>query len=166
MSFEGVSIGGSYSWILLWRRTEPPAFLQARARVVTSCLDWGLWKKTPRMQDFNNLIVWRRAHDLALEIYRESQQFPLYERFGLTAQIRRAGTSVPSNIAEGCGRASRADFARFIQISIGSASELEYQLLLARDLSYIPHERWSALSEEAVEVRRMLISLYSRLTGR
>ena len=115
------------------------------------------------MQDFKNLVVWQRAHRLAWDVYDVSQGFPVEERFGLTSQLRRSSVSVATNIAEGSGRGSDADFARFVQISIGSVSELEYQLLLARDLSCLTHSHWSYLTGEAVEIRKMLTGLLARL---
>ena len=85
------------------------------------------------MKDFRKQKVWGKAHDLALKVYRVTEAFPKTELFGLTSQIRRAGVSIPANIAEGCGRDTDADFARFLQIAMGSASELEYHLLLAHE---------------------------------
>ena len=89
------------------------------------------------MKDFRKQKVWQKAHDLALEVYRVTEAFPKREVFGLTSQIRRAGVSIPANIAEGCGQDTDADFARFLQIAMGSASELEYHLLLAHDLGFV-----------------------------
>lgn len=89
------------------------------------------------MQDFRKLKVWEKAHDLTLLIYKISKNFPKEEMFSLTSQIRRASSSIPTNIAEGCGRGTDKDFARFIQISMGSASELEYLIWLSIDLKYI-----------------------------
>lgn len=89
------------------------------------------------MRDFHKLIIWQRSHQLALKVYSISKFFPKDELFGLTSQIRRAVSSIPTNIAEGCGRASNKDFAHFLQIAIGSAAEVEYELLLAHDLNYI-----------------------------
>jgi four helix bundle protein len=88
------------------------------------------------VKDFRKQKVWQKAHDLALEVYRVTEAFPKTELFGLTSQIRRAGVSIPANIAEGCGRDTDADFSRFLQIAMGSASELEYHLLLAHDLGF------------------------------
>lgn len=116
------------------------------------------------MRDFRTLSVWQKAHALTLEIYRCTARFPRSEKFGLASQLRRAAASIPSNIAEGCGRGSDSDFGRFIQNAIGSASEVEYQLLLARDLTYFDgavHDRHSAA---IVEVRRMLIGLRQSLS--
>lgn len=108
------------------------------------------------MRDFRELKVWQKAHRCTLEIYRHTQGFPTEERFGLTAQLRKAAVSVPSNIAEGCGRNSERDFARFLSIAAGSASEAEYQLLLARDLGYLPDEIHRQLDAQINEVKRML----------
>lgn len=115
------------------------------------------------MRDFRQLKVWTKAHRCALEIYRHTQGFHADERFGLTAQLRRAAVSVPSNIAEGCGRDSERDFARFLSIAAGSASEAEYQLLLARDLGYLPDESHRQLDANINEVKRMLNSLIQKL---
>jgi four helix bundle protein len=86
------------------------------------------------MRDFRNLQVWEKAHALALSVYKATVSFPKEELYGLTSQIRRSSTSIPTNIAEGCGRNGDAELARFMSIGMGSASELEYQLLLAHDL--------------------------------
>ena len=115
------------------------------------------------MQDFTKLVVWQKAHDLALEVYRSTKGFPPNERYELTRQIRRSATSVPTNIAEGCGRDSRGDFARFLTIAGGSASELEYQLLLSRDLSLLPLGVYNELTNRTREVKRMLSGLSKKL---
>lgn len=88
------------------------------------------------LKNFRDLEVWKHAHSLTLEAYRQTKTFPSDERFGLTSQIRRRAASIPANIAEGCGRRGDAEFHRFLQIAMGSASELEYHLLLAKDLEY------------------------------
>ena len=111
------------------------------------------------MKDFRRLQVWAKAHDLALDVYRETRAFPHEECYGLTAQARRAGASVPANVAEGCGRRTDRELARFLQIGMGSATELEYHLLLARDLGYLDEERYVDLQSRTVEVQRMLASL-------
>lgn len=108
------------------------------------------------MQDFRSLLVWQKAHHLVLAGYKVTAQFPAEERFGLLSQMRRAGASIPSNIAEGCGRGSNAELLRFLQIAMGSASELEYQLLLAHDLGYLPSIAYDRLEADIVEVKRML----------
>ena len=89
------------------------------------------------MQDFRNLLVWQKAHALTLELYKTTVSFPPNERFGLTSQIRRCSASIPANLAEGCGRHGDGEFHRFVHIAMGSASELEYHLLLTHDLGYL-----------------------------
>lgn len=87
-----------------------------------------------QVKDFRELKVWGKAHEMALRSYRLTESFPKHELFGMTNQIRRCEASIPANIAEGCGRLGNAELHRFLQIACGSASELEYHLLLARDL--------------------------------
>jgi len=111
------------------------------------------------MKDFRDLKVWEKAHDVALVCYEITKGFPKEEVFGLTSQIRRAGASVPANIAEGCGRRGNAELHRFLQMAMGSASELEYHLLLSRDLGYLNREKHHRVHEQVEEVKRMLASL-------
>jgi four helix bundle protein len=118
------------------------------------------------VKDFRHLSAWRKAHALALEVYRATAGFPAEERFGLTSQMRRAAVSVPANVAEGCGRGSDADFGRFLQIALGSASELEYHLILARDLGFIAPAEHQTMEEAATEVKRMLSGLLKSLKAR
>ena len=115
------------------------------------------------MKDFRKQKVWQKAHDLALEVYRVTEAFPKTELFGLTSQIRRAGVSIPANIAEGCGRDTDADFARFLQIAMGSASELEYHLLLAHDLEFLSDPDYERLNNKTTEVKQMLTSFIKKL---
>jgi len=115
------------------------------------------------MKDFRQLKVWEKSHQLALSIYKETQNFPKEEFYGLTSRIRRASMSIPTNIAEGCGRNTDKDFDRFLQIAMGSASETEYQLILARDLEFLPKEIYEKLHNDVVEVKRMLASLLKTL---
>jgi four helix bundle protein len=115
------------------------------------------------MQDFRKLSVWQKAHLLALEVYRATRGFPKDELYGLTSQLRRAAVSVPTNIAEGCGRRSDADFARFLSIAMGSASEPDYLTLLSRDLNLINMKTADALGGSATELKRMLASLIRRI---
>ncbi|MDF1564468.1 MAG: four helix bundle protein [Deltaproteobacteria bacterium] len=115
------------------------------------------------MQDFRSLKVWRKAHTLTLDVYRATRGFPSDERFGLTAQLRRGAASIASNIAEGCGRGSDPDFGRFLQMAIGSATEIEYQFLLARDLAYLDCVDYRRLDAHTIEVRRMLVTLLQRI---
>ena len=115
------------------------------------------------MQDFRNLNVWKNAHTLVLGIYKATKPFPKQEMFGLTSQIQRAAVSIPANIAEGCGKSTDADFARYVQIAMGSSSELEYLLLLAHDLSYLSDGDYSNLQISLVQVRKMLNALLQTL---
>ena len=115
------------------------------------------------MRDFHKLSIWQRSHLLTLEVYKATKLFPSEELFGLTSQIRRAVTSIPTNIAEGCGRASNKDLAHFLQIAIGSASEVEYELLLANSLNYIDDNNYRLLSDETVSVRKMIINYRNEL---
>jgi len=115
------------------------------------------------MEDFKDLKVWGKAHLLTLAIYEVTRKFPREEDFGLTSQIRRASASIGANIAEGCGRRSDPELKRFVQIARGSANELEYHLLLARDLQFLPVEEFKGLEAKTLEVQRMLAALTQRL---
>lgn len=117
------------------------------------------------MKDFRNLEVWEKAHQTTLTVYKHTQTFPKEEMFGLTNQMRRASVSIPSNIAEGCGRGSDAELGRFSQIAMGSASELEYQILLSKDLEYIKEDVYKELSDKIVEVKKMLTSFIKKLNA-
>jgi len=114
-------------------------------------------------RDFHKGKAWGRAHALTLDIYPATARFPDHERFGLVSQMRRAAASIPTNIAEGCGRETQSELNRFLQIAAGSASEIEYQLLLARDLNYLPSESYAAISSEVVEIRRMILAYTKKL---
>jgi four helix bundle protein len=113
------------------------------------------------MKDFRQLKVWEKSHQLALTVYKATKEFPKEELYGLTSQIRRASMSIPTNIAEGCGRNTDAEFARFLQITMGSASETEYQLLLSHDLGFLPKPQYDQLNTDVTEV--MLASLLKTL---
>jgi four helix bundle protein len=115
------------------------------------------------MKDFHQLKVWQKSHQLALFLYQITSSFPRAELYGLTAQIRRAAVSIPSNIAEGCGRSGDPELARFCDIAGGSASELEYQLLLARDLKMIQPDDYEQLVQQTTEIKRMLTALVQKL---
>lgn len=115
------------------------------------------------MRDFRNLQVWEKAHILALNVYKATAFFPKGEIYGLTSQIRRSSTSIPTNIAEGYGRNGDAELARFMTISMGSASEVEYQLLLAHDLDYLSQDAYIVLHEKVIEVKRMLAGFIKTL---
>ena len=111
------------------------------------------------MRNYRELKVWQRAHQLTLDLYKITHSFPQYEQYGLTSQVRRAASSVGANLAEGCGRRGDAEFARFVLIAMGSASELDYHLLLARDLAFLQLKDYERLAAELAEIRRMLTSL-------
>lgn len=115
------------------------------------------------MKDFRELKVWKKAHDLNIEIYKTTKKLPKSELFGLTSQTRRASVSIPGNIAEGCGRGSDAELARFLQISMGSASELEYYLLLSKALHFLNEQEYDKLNTQVTEIKRMLISFIKKL---
>jgi four helix bundle protein len=115
------------------------------------------------LKDFKELKVWTKAHEMTLELYRLTRQFPREELYELTSQIRRAASSMGANIAEGSGRRSDGEMSRFLHIARGSAVELEYHLLLARDLELLPISRFSVLVRQVDEIQRMLTSLIQRV---
>lgn len=115
------------------------------------------------MQDFRNLTVWRRAHQLTLDVYSLTRNFPKDEMYGLRGQLRRASASIGMNISEGCGRSGDPDFRRYLHFSMGSASELEYELLLARDLGYLHDPAYVRLAQQVQEVKKMTASLIRKL---
>ena len=115
------------------------------------------------MEDFKNLKVWSKAHGLTLDIYQCTRSFPKDEIYGLTSQMRRAAASIAANIAEGCGRRSDPEMKRFVQIARGSANELEYHLLLAKDLQFLGSPEFVELERRTLEIQRMLTALAQRL---
>jgi four helix bundle protein len=117
------------------------------------------------MRDFRELMVWEKAHRLTLDVYDATREFPREELYGLTSQIRRAAASIGANIAEGAGKNSRTEFARFLQIAMGSASELEYHLLLSRDLGYLGSAGYELLNVRVVESKKMLTGFMQYLHG-
>lgn len=117
------------------------------------------------VKDFHELKVWQKAHELTLAIYRATVDFPRAELYGLTSQLRRASASIGANLAEGCGRSGDAEFARFCSIAMGSASELEYHLLLARDLKLFKPGDYEKLAPRATELKRMLTALLQKLNA-
>jgi four helix bundle protein len=118
------------------------------------------------VQDFRNLKVWQKSHALVLSTYTATGGFPKHELFGLTSQMRRSAYSIPTNIAEGCGRGTDPDFARFLQIAMGSACELEYQFILASDLAYLSMVTVDRLTQDLCEVKRMHTALLTKVSGR
>ena len=115
------------------------------------------------MKDFRELKVWEKAHALTLATYRATAAFPKQEMYSLTNQIQRAAVSIPANISEGCGKNGDAESKRYLYIAMGSASELEYLLLLAHDLTYLPDKTYLSLSGQLIETRKMLNALIQKL---
>lgn len=111
------------------------------------------------MGDFKKLKVWRKSHHLVLAVYRSTSSFPDRERFGLISQLRRAAASISANIAEGCGRGTDNELGRYLRISLGSATELEYHLLLAKDLGHLSTPTYDSLNAATLEVQSMLAAL-------
>ncbi|MBX2800465.1 MAG: four helix bundle protein [Myxococcales bacterium] len=116
------------------------------------------------MRDFRGLTVWQKAHELTLSVYNVTSNFPATERYGLTSQLRRGSSSIPTNIAEGCGRHTDRDFARFLVYATGSASEVEYLLLLCNDLGLLNDDVHKPLHTCTIEIKKMLHALRVRLT--
>ena len=115
------------------------------------------------MQNYRNLKVWQKSHSIVLDVYRLTSKFPANEQYGLTSQIRRCAASIPANIAEGSARGSDADYARFLYIALGSATELDYHLLLAHDLKLIETGSYQLVAGELDSVGRMLNAFIQRL---
>lgn len=115
------------------------------------------------MRDFRNFKIWEISHQLTLKIYRITKQFPKEEIYALTSQIKRSSYSIPTNIAEGCGRGSNKEFAHFLQIAIGSAYELDYQILLAKDLDYINEEMYQELNKEISSLQKQIAALLKKV---
>lgn len=115
------------------------------------------------MKDYRSLQVWERSHQLTLSVYALTKRFPKEERFGLTSQLRRANSSMPANLAEGCGRDSDAELKRFVSIAHGSATELEYFLRLSSELGYLSGAEHAALACEVAEPQKMLGALARKL---
>ena len=109
------------------------------------------------------LNVWKKGHKLTLAVYKATASFPREELYGLTSQIRRSCSSIPATIAEGCGRYGDTELARFLSIAMGSASELEYHLLLARDLNFLETTEYRELTGKVTQVKRMLTSFIKKL---
>jgi four helix bundle protein len=115
------------------------------------------------MRNFQELNIWIKSHSLTLKIYSATQSFPKEEMFGLISQMRRSSSSIPTNIAEGCGRNSNPDFKRFLTMATGSSSELEYQLILSKDLKYLSESDFKELSNELIEIRKMIYSFIKNM---
>ena len=119
--------------------------------------------KNKPLRDYKKYNVWIMGHQLTLEVYKATKNFPKEEIYGITSQIRRAAYSIPSNIAEGCGRETDADFRRFLIISRGSATELEYLTILANDLGYLENPSFSALNDSVNKIKRSLNILITKV---
>jgi len=115
------------------------------------------------MKDYKNFTVWQKSHQLTLDVYKVLKDFPKDEIFGLISQMKRSSSSIPTNIAEGCGRNTDKDFARFLIIAFGSANELENQFILSKDLKFIDLETSEKLLFQIEEIKKMLNSLISKL---
>jgi len=115
------------------------------------------------MRNFQQLAIWQRSHQLTLKIYQITREFPKEELYGLISQIRRSSSSVPTNIAEGCGRNSLSELNRFLIIASGSASELHYQLMLSRDLNYISTQSFLELEGDLIQIKKMIYSYSVKL---
>ena len=115
------------------------------------------------MQSFRDLKVWHKSHQLTLAVYKATKSFPADELYGLTSQIRRSSASIPANIAEGCGRGGSRELKQFLLVAMGSASELEYHLLLAHDLRLLKDADYQQLAAGVTEVKRMLVGLIQKI---
>jgi four helix bundle protein len=115
------------------------------------------------MKSFRDIKAWEKAHALTLRVYRVTAAFPRDEIYGITSQLRRAASSIPTNIAEGCGRNTDSELRRFLEIAMGSASETEYLLLLARDLAYVDNAIHTELTSDVVETKKMLAAFINKL---
>ena len=115
------------------------------------------------MQNYKELKVWEKSHLFTLKIYEVSKLFPREEFYGLTNQLRRAASSIPANIAEGCAKHSQNELAHFLNIALGSTNEAEYYLILAKDLNYLPETNFSELTDKINEIKAMLIVLIGKV---
>lgn len=118
------------------------------------------------MRNYRDIQVWQRSHQITLDIYNLTSGFPSSELYALTSQMKRSAYSIPMNIAEGCGKSSEADFVRFLEIASGSASELDYQLILARDLKYMDQNEYEKIKNELTEIRKMLTAFIKQVRNR
>ena len=115
------------------------------------------------LRNYRDLQVWSKSYVLTLQLYRLSRTFPKEELYGLTSQMRRAALSIGANLAEGCGRRTNAEMARFVRITMGSASELDHHLLLCKDLGFLENDRYRGLARDLTEIRKMLSSLLNSI---
>lgn len=115
------------------------------------------------MQNYKDLKVWEKAHSFTLQVYEYTKVFPKEELYSLTNQLRRSASSIPANIAEGCGKNSNSEFAHFLNIALGSANESEYFIILSKDLLYLKEEFFQTLFILINEVKGMLIALINKV---
>ena len=115
------------------------------------------------MNNFRELIVWKKSVDLVTKIYSITRNFPDSEKFNLTSQMQRSGTSIPSNIAEGAGRSSGPLFKQFLTIALGSAYELETQILISNKLGFIDDDSCNVICRKVIEIQRMIFGLINTL---
>ena len=118
------------------------------------------------MQNYKDLLVWKKAHDLVLFAYKLTVAYPKIEQFSLTNQLKRAAVSIPTNIAEGCGKYSQADLANFLQTALGSSNEVDYLLFVSRELGYLADETFKESESQVNEVKAMLFSLISKVRNK
>lgn len=118
------------------------------------------------MINYRDLKIWQRAHALTLRVYKLTESFPAVEVYSLSSQMKRAAYSIPMNICEGCGKSTDKDLARFLDIAAGSASELDYQFLLAKDLRFMDVKTYDQLSSELIEIRKMLTAFITQVRKR
>ena len=115
------------------------------------------------MQDFRKLQVWEKSHELTLKVYQVTKKFPKEELFGLTSQIRRSTSSIPTNISEGCVKSSQKEFSRYLYIALGSASETEYLILLCFELNYLSEKEYQELMIEIQKIKKMIITFILKI---
>ena len=115
------------------------------------------------MKDYKTLNVWKEAHELTLLVYKQSASFPKEEKYGITSQLRRSAASIPTNIAEGCGRDGDAELKRFLQIAMGSACETEYLLLLSNSLNILNGESYEILQSKITTIMKMLAAFIKKI---
>jgi four helix bundle protein len=115
------------------------------------------------MQNYKDLKVWEKAHLFTLQVYKSTKTFPKEELYSLTSQLKRSASSVPANITEGCGKNTKAEFAHFLNIALGSANESEYFLILFKDLNFLNEENFNTLFNIINEVKGMLIALINKV---
>lgn len=117
------------------------------------------------MKDYRKIQAWQKSHELVLQVYKTTEVFPAKEIYGVTSQVRRAAMSVPTNIAEGYGRSTDSEIARFMDITLGSLNEIEYLLYLSVDLKYCAKQAFDDLSDKIIEIRKMLTAFTKTLRG-